>query len=485
MNFRPDESQTSGWRNMRATSALEFGSRNIQDKVSIHRKCQPCLAHAISIGIVVFVGAFTYGSLNKKIEHCYTILLRLSSIQHEMPVYQETSSAARDLRILPSRAPPLPRLTKAPVTDQEAKHEVVVIGVGQASTRPASNSLTVSQAGPSGLFLTVLLARYGLTGSSLLCLDAKAGTLKAGQADGLQPRTLEVLKSLGISHEIINEGCKMSEVAFWNPKTSKQSSANGKNGEDRGIERTDFVPDVNVPARYPFEITIHQGRIERIFQDDLAAYASNTIQRSSRFVDFQIDENEDAEYPILVNYERDLEDGTTSKSSLRTKYLVGGDGAHSLVRKGMGLQLEGETTDHIWGVCDFIAETDFPDIRKRCAVHSSVGSVMVIPRERIATGEFLTRLYVQVPGEAEPDVDPASHQAPDKKTTSKKKRSQVTLDFIFEQARAVFHPYKIDIRKGTVPDWWAAYQIGQRMTPQFSMKTSDGLERVFIVGDGQ
>ena len=120
--------------------------------------------------------------------------------------------------------------------------------------------------------LTLLLARYGLTGSSLLCLDSKPGTLKAGQADGLQPRTLEVLQSLGIATEIIAEGCHMEEVAFWNPKTSKQSSANGKNGEDRGIERTDFVPDVNVPARYPFEITIHQGRIERIFQDDLAAY---------------------------------------------------------------------------------------------------------------------------------------------------------------------------------------------------------------------
>lgn len=60
----------------------------------------------------------------------------------------------------------------------------------------------------------------------------------------------------------------------------------------------------------------------------------------------------------------------------------------------MGLKLEGESLDHIWGVVDLVVDTDFPDIRRRCAIHSPAGSVMVIPRERIATGNYLTRLYV-------------------------------------------------------------------------------------------
>jgi phenol 2-monooxygenase len=49
-----------------------------------------------------------------------------------MPVFQETSNAARDLRILPSRALPLPRLSPKPdySLSAEEKHEVVVIGVG-------------------------------------------------------------------------------------------------------------------------------------------------------------------------------------------------------------------------------------------------------------------------------------------------------------------------------------------------------------------
>lgn len=189
----------------------------------------------------------------------------------------------------------------------------------------------------------------------------------------------------------------------------------------------------------------------------------------------------DPEFPILVKYEYDYSDGSTKQGSVRTKYLVGADGARSQVRTCMGLSLQGETTDHIWGVCDFVATTDFPDIRKRCAVHSDSGSVMVIPREQIATGEYLTRLYVQVPGEISADEDSGT----DKKSADKKKRGAVTLDYIFQQARTVFSPYNISVKEGTSPDWWAAYQIGQRMTPKFSARTPDGIDRVFIVGDGE
>ena len=326
--------------------------------------------------------------------------------------------------------------------------------------------------------MTLLLARYGISGQSLLCLDAKPGTLKAGQADGLQPRTLEVLQGLGIASEIISEGCHMEEVAFWNP--ASQGDQRRDQNSLSVIEGTDFVPDVNVPARFPFEVTIHQGRIERILSENLLLYAPDgTIRRSHRFTGYEFDES-NPEYPIIVHFEFDDRDNITKRDSVRTKYLVGADGAKSLVRKCMGFELQGETTDHIWGVCDFIASTDFPDIRKRCAVHSDAGSVMVIPREQVATGEHLTRLYVQVPGEIEPTICPNT----DKKAADKKRRGAVTLDYIFSQARKVFAPYEIGIKEGTEPDWWAAYQIGQRMTSRFSLRTPDGFDRVFIVGDG-
>jgi phenol 2-monooxygenase len=326
------------------------------------------------------------------------------------------------------------------------------------------------------MMCTLLLARYGL-GDTIACFDAKPGTLKAGQADGLQPRTLEVLKSLDVADEILNHGCHMSEVAFWNPIPKA-------NPDDApGIERTSFAPDVVVAARYKHEVTIHQGRIERILEDNLDQYAPNCIHRSSRFLEFRMDEKGDPEFPIKVTIEQEGENGAKFQKTVRTKYLVGADGAHSAVRRGMGLELVGETTDHIWGVVDFVADTDFPDVRKRTAVHSDAGSVMIIPRERTQTGEYLTRLYVQTVEEVTTDGNATNSSAAREK--AKSRRAGITLESIFEQAGRVFQPYSIKIKEDTEVDWWAAYQIGQRMSSKFSATDTAGHERVFIVGDGK
>ena len=277
----------------------------------------------------------------------------------------------------------------------------------------------------------------------------------------------------------------MSEVAFWNEQhPSSFHPIYEKNGNRSGIKRTSFAPDVNVLARYQHEVTIHQGRIERIMLDDLRLYADEgTVRRSHHLLDFKFNED-DLEYPIEVALEERLSDGSATPKTVRAKYLVGADGAHSRVRQSMNLKLEGETTDHIWGVVDFVADTDFPDIRKRCAIHSDAGSVMVIPRERIASGQYLTRLYVQVTDEVLPDADISSTTKP-KRMESRGRRAAITLDYIFAQAHKVFAPYTIKVKKGTTVDWWAAYQIGQRMTPQSSAKGPDGVDRVFIVGDGK
>jgi phenol 2-monooxygenase len=53
--------------------------------------------------------------------------------------------------------------------------------------------------------------------------------------------------------------------------------------------------------------------------------------------------------------------------------------------------MEGEQTEYIWGVIDFTPDTDFPDIRSRCVIHSKNGSCMIIPRE----GDK-ARIYIQL-----------------------------------------------------------------------------------------
>lgn len=326
------------------------------------------------------------------------------------------------------------------------------------------------QAGPAGMMLTLLLARYGL-GESLMCYDSKPSALKAGQADGLQPRTLEVLKSMDVAEEILNHGCHMSEVAFWNPK-----------GDGAGIERTSFSPDVVVAARYKHEVTIHQGRIERILETNLDQYSPNRTQRSSKLIKVRLDAAGDPEFSVVLELEQEVDSGKKIHKIVRTKYVVGADGAHSQVRRSMALELQGESTDRIWGFVDFVADTDFPDIRKRCAIHSDAGSVMVIPRERIRSGQFLTRLYVQIKKEV-PAEDSGKLNDAQSRVKNRNRRAAITLEFILKQAQLVLSPYRIAIKKDTKIDWWAAYQIGQRMTTRFSTSDAAGVERIFIVGD--
>lgn len=45
--------------------------------------------------------------------------------------------------------------------------------------------------------------------------------------------------------------------------------------------------------------------------------------------------------------------------TIKAKYLIGCDGAHSWTRTQLGLSLEGESTEHIWGVMDIVPLTNF------------------------------------------------------------------------------------------------------------------------------
>jgi len=56
---------------------------------------------------------------------------------------------------------------------------------------------------------------------------------------------------------------------------------------------------------------------------------------------------------------------TGERFELVAKYVVGCDGAHSKVRKAIGVEMVGDQTDHILGVMDIRTRTNFPDIRMR------------------------------------------------------------------------------------------------------------------------
>jgi 2-polyprenyl-6-methoxyphenol hydroxylase-like FAD-dependent oxidoreductase len=71
--------------------------------------------------------------------------------------------------------------------------------------------------------------------------------------------------------------------------------------------------------------------------------------------------------PVLYNIEvKSVEDGpdtvTTNCADLiiKSKYIVAADGAHSSIRKKLGIKFRGEKPNMRWAVLDSFLKTDFP-----------------------------------------------------------------------------------------------------------------------------
>ncbi|KAL1595915.1 hypothetical protein SLS60_009605 [Paraconiothyrium brasiliense] len=390
--------------------------------------------------------------------------------------------------INPKYITPLPRLTTPPPCYDRSTltgdhYEVVVIG-----------------AGPTGLLLSVLLTRYNIT--SLLTIDAKSGPVTAGHADGFNARTMEILASLGLHHELLDLDSCIANVCFWGPD---------KEGAE-GIVRTGVAPTRKRTSRFPFTATVSQAHVERVFTNDLKN-RGNPVRYGWRFLEFKLcEEKEHRDFPVEIKIQ-----STNDEADIKTvyaKYLIGADGAHSNVRAGMGIPMEGSGTDDIWGVVDTVAKTNFPDKRRACPIVSENGSLLWIPRERISPAEQLTRIYVRLDttasdGSAAADQTVASASATASKhytryaaetfaeenaammtnsdshtnsrSTAKAFRLKATLDDVLSRIPPALYPYSFE--PGYI-DWWASYQVGQRMAPSYTFPASIlSTTRVLIAGD--
>ena len=220
------------------------------------------------------------------------------------------------------------------------------------------------------------LAIYGL---NVRIIDKRTTGIEAGQADGLQSRTLEILDSLGIGNGIWKESNKMFEMCMWSP------DAQGI------ITRTSRMIDtVKNISRFQ-QATLHQGRIEEAFLKLLRERGNVEVERCTLPVSLVCDKSsfsDDEAYPVtmkLLQLDEDVEtrsdrippipnglfrsnltqdttndlietyknDGRgESLETVRAKYVIGCDGAHSWIRNQVGISLEGEQTDYVWFVSE-------------------------------------------------------------------------------------------------------------------------------------
>ncbi|KAH6622766.1 FAD binding domain-containing protein [Chaetomium tenue] len=306
---------------------------------------------------------------------------------------------------------------------------------------PDHYDIVIVGAGPVGLMLSTCLARWGY---KIKHIDNRAEPTPTGRADGIQPRSLDLLRNMGLKSAIMaHKPARVYEVAFWDPPTA-----------GKGIVRTGTWASCPsfIDARYPFTTLLHQGLIERVFIGDLEKNDVK-IQRPWTIKGFTSNEKEDPEYPVTVDLEH--VDGT-GKETVKAKYLFGGEGARSFIRDQLKIGIKHkDPIAYVWGVMDGVVKTDFPDIKMKCTIHSENGSIMVIPREN-----NMVRLYIQIASSTDPDFHP---------------RKTATAEEVQASAKRIMQPYSIEWER---VEWYSVYPIGQGISDKYTLD-----HRVFLGGD--
>ncbi|MDN5661576.1 MAG: FAD-dependent monooxygenase, partial [Brevibacterium aurantiacum] len=183
------------------------------------------------------------------------------------------------------------------------------------------------------------------------------------------------------------------------------------------------------------------------------------------FVDLTIDEDSASKHPVSVTVRYTTGERAGEERTIRAGYVIGCDGARSGVRRSIGRTMTGDQANHAWGVMDVLANSDFPDIRTKCAISSKHGNILHIPRE----GGHLFRMYVDLGEVPEDDA---------------RKVRQTSVAEIIDRANAIIKPYSIDVKNVA---WHSVYEVGHRLTDAFddTDDTTPGspCPRVFITGD--
>jgi phenol 2-monooxygenase len=328
-------------------------------------------------------------------------------------------------------------------------------GLSQSSDIPKQVDVLIAGCGPAGLCLAAQLA--GFPEISTMIVEPKSGPMEKGQADGVSIRSMEMFQAFGFADKIKREAYWVNQTVFWRPET-------GNPDHIHRIGVTQDVPDDQ--SEMPHTI-VNQARIHQLFLDVMKNAPTRLEPHYSLQVrDLTVDPDTD-DHPVAVTLERVAEGGKPGETvKVRANYVVGCDGARSTVRRAIGGRLEGDAAHQAWGVMDILANSDFPDLRRKCLIQSArEGNILIIPRE----GGYLFRMYVEL-DKLNPD-ERVSH------------RNLVAADII-AAANRIMRPYSIDVKEVV---WWSVYEIGHRLSDKFddvpAGETATRMPRVFTAGD--
>lgn len=202
----------------------------------------------------------------------------------------------------------------------------------------------IAGAGPIGLTAAIELARRGV---AVRIVDPLLEPPQYAKAVGVQPRTLEVFERMGILRQILDAAVHFRGQIVY------------VNGELAG--RVDFALPDDVPFGF---IGLPQYSTERVLREELATRGV-PVERGIRLAGFE----QDAE-GITATLE-----GEDGQQTVRARYLIGADGAHSVVRKTLGLSFEGAAFEEQYMLGDVEVDWAQPPGYAIRAMHQTDGKI--------------------------------------------------------------------------------------------------------------
>ena len=169
-------------------------------------------------------------------------------------------------------------------------------------------------AGPTGLALACQLARFGVR---FRIIDKQPDRARESRALGVQARTLEILQSFGSGEVLARRGRTTTRLMLHVDREAPVAIDLG------GVSRAD--------TRFPYILFVSQSDTESVLTEYLEAQDVR-VERRVELVDFR----EEPAGAICV-----LRDAGGHEEQIRASYIAGCDGAHSTVRKRVGIPFEG------------------------------------------------------------------------------------------------------------------------------------------------